>query len=311
MRDERAGGARRGEARASAPVAALARVAARGRAAQGGLLNSQRLLVFSVGGGLMRAADGQTSTRRNGTSRPSRDRGKRKTKNPRRERTHRASFVRASPVSTPPGGISAVHDNGVILENAQPRVVRGRWRAGFERTHLASRFPHRVRARRRVLDDRLERHLRSGARRLPRRARPARDLGFKNPRRAASRTRREVIGRAAHAAFEGQATGRRVPSARTLRPASVSILRARPSTGGTQECAAARKGRPKDARKKTRAAERPMGQSANVWRAGKSQTFFWRNIALTSRRGTRERRDTKNSNVVDWFDFWKKCPPLS
>ena len=188
--------------------------------------------------------------------------------------------------------------------------MRTRCLAGFERTHLASRFPHRVRARRRVLDDRLERHLRSGARRLPRRARPARDLGFKNPRRAASRTRREVIGRAAHAAFEGQATGRRVPSARTLRPALVSILRARPSTGGTQECAAARKGRPKDARKKTRAAER--GQWANqrsFGARGNPRLVFGEISSLTSRRGTRERRDKEN--VVDWFDFWKKCPPLS
>ena len=166
----------------------------------------------------MRAADGQTSTRRNGTSRPSRDRGKRKTKNPRRERTHRASFVRASPVSTPPGGISAVHDNGVILENAQPRVVRGRWRAGFERTHLASRFPHRVRARRRVLDDRLERHLRSGARRLPRRARPtgisvSKTLGARlanAPRRDRTRDSRAVRGtgdRASRAFRAGAASG--------------------------------------------------------------------------------------------------------
>ena len=240
MRDERAGGARRGEARASAPVAALARVAARGRAAQGGLLNSQRLLVFSVGGGLMRAADGQTSTRRNGTSRPSRDRGKRKTKNPRRERTHRASFVRASPVSTPPGGISAVHDNGVILENAQPRVVRGRWRAGFERTHLASRFPHRVRARRRVLDDRLERHLRSGAQRLPRSARPTRDLGFKNPRRAlreravrwsdARRTRRQDRRTGVACLLRRRCVRRRIR------------FSARVPSGGTQECTPREKG---------------------------------------------------------------------
>jgi hypothetical protein len=185
--------------------------------------------------------------------------------------------------------------------------MRTRCLAGFERTHLASRFPHRVRARRRVLDDRLERHLRSGARRLPRRARPARDLGFKNPRRAASRTRREVIGRAAHAAFEGQATGRRVPSARMLRPASVSILRARPSTGGTQECAAARKGRPKDARKKTR------GQWANqrsFGARGNPRLFFGEISSLTSRRGTRERRDTKKTSLTGLI-FWKKCPPLS
>ena len=188
--------------------------------------------------------------------------------------------------------------------------MRTRCLAGFERTHLASRFPHRVRARRRVLDDRLERHLRSGARRLPRRARPARDLGFKNPRRAASRTRREVIGRAAHAAFEGQATGRRVPSARMLRPASVSILRARPSTGGTQECAAARKGRPKDARKKTRAAERGQWANQRSFGARGNPRLFWRNIALDEQtRDSREKRHEEN--VVDWFDFWKKCPPLS
>jgi hypothetical protein len=189
--------------------------------------------------------------------------------------------------------------------------MRTRCLAGFERTHLASRFPHRVRARRRVLDDRLERHLRSGARRLPRRARPARDLGFKNPRRAASRTRREVIGRAAHAAFEGQATGRRVPSARMLRPASVSILRARPSTGGTQECAAARKGRPKDARKKTRAAERGHGPISGRLARGEIPDFFFGEISsLTSRRGTRERRDTKKTSLTGLI-FWKKCPPLS
>ena len=191
--------------------------------------------------------------------------------------------------------------------------MRTRCLAGFERTHLASRFPHRVRARRRVLDDRLERHLRSGARRLPRRARPARDLGFKNPRRAASRTRREVIGRAAHAAFEGQATGRRVPSARMLRPASVSILRARPSTGGTQECAAARKGRPKDARKKTRAAERGQWANQRSFGARGNPRLFFGEISsslMTSRRGTRERRDTKKTSLTGLI-FWKKCPPLS
>jgi len=63
---------------------------------------------------------------------------------------------------------------------------------------------------------------------------------FQKPSARASRTRRDVIGRATHAPFEGQATGRRVPSARALRPASVSILRARP-VGGTQECAATKR----------------------------------------------------------------------
>jgi hypothetical protein len=112
-------------------------------------------------------------------------------------------------------------------------MMRGRWRAGFGRTYLASCLTHRVRARRRVLDDRLERHLRSGARRLPRRARPT---GISVSKTLGARlANRDVIGRATHAPFEGQATGRRVPSARALRPASVSILRARP-VGGTQEC---------------------------------------------------------------------------
>ena len=212
-------------------------------------------------------------------------------------------------------GISAVHDNGVILEKTRPRVMRTRCLAGFERTYLASRFPHRVRARRRVLDDRLERHLRSGARRLPRRARPARDLGFKNPRRAASRTRREVIGRAAHAAFEGQATGRRVPSARTLRPASVSILRARPSTGGTQECAAARKGRPKDARTQTRAArvanQRSPLRSPRQTKSGKSQTGEISSLTTRDSRETRETTDSLKKMSQTGLIFGKKCLPLS
>jgi len=59
-----------------------------------------------------------------------------------------------------------------------------------------------------------------------------------------------------------------------LRPASVSILRARPSTGGTQECAAARKGRPKDARKKTRAAERGNGPISGRLARGEIPDFF-------------------------------------
>ena len=115
-------------------------------------------------------------------------------------------------------GISAVHDNGVILEKTRPRVMRTRCLAGFERTHLASRFPHRVRARRRVLDDRLERHLRSGARRLPRRARPtgisvSKTLGARlanAPRRDRTRDSRAVRGtgdRASRAFRAGAASG--------------------------------------------------------------------------------------------------------
>ena len=210
-------------------------------------------------------------------------------------------------------GISAVHDNGVILEKTRPRVMRTRCLAGFERTHLASRFPHRVRARRRVLDDRLERHLRSGARRLPRRARPARDLGFKNPRRAASRTRREVIGRAAHAAFEGQATGRRVSSARTLRPASVSILRARPSTGGTQECAA--KGKRATERRANANTCRSRGQSAVAVAFSAPNEIGeipdWRNIVPDEGLARDERDDTLKKTSQTGLIFGKKCLPLS
>ena len=96
--------------------------------------------------------------------------------------------------------------------------MRTRCLAGFERTHLASRFPHRVRARRRVLDDRLERHLRSGARRLPRRARPtgisvSKTLGARlanAPRRDRTRDSRAVRGtgdRASRAFRAGAASG--------------------------------------------------------------------------------------------------------
>ena len=127
-------------------------------------------------------------------------------------------------------------------EKARPRVsvMRGRWRAGFGRTYLASCLTHRVRARRRVLDDRLERHLRSGAQRLPRSARPTRDLGFKNPRRAlreravrwsdARRTRRQDRRTGVACLLRRRCVRRRIR------------FSARVPSGGTQECTPREKG---------------------------------------------------------------------